>query len=292
MKSILVCNTGSDSISKINLLDYSVESLPLRFSEKQRGPQGLYTCNDNIYVTNSYDNSVSIINSNSFKEEASIYIGPSPSDIVYIDKKLYIACSESNTIVVYDLLEDRIILEIPIDMWPQKIALDEEKSLLFVSNLLSHNISVIDIKSNTIIRNILAGENPTKIRVSNNKKMLFICESCISEESNGFIEIYSLEDYKSIKRIEVGKYPVDMWEDNESLYISNLNDGTISVINLQSLKEVKRLFIGGMPKGIVKYEECLFIADYLNGRVLVIDLKNNKIKAITVGEEPNAMTLY
>ena len=46
-----------------------------------------------------------------------------------------------------------------------------------------------------------------------------------------------------------------------------------------------------MPKAIIKNKNDIFISDCMNGRVVKINLKERIIKNITVGREPNAMSL-
>jgi hypothetical protein len=50
--------------------------------------------------------------------------------------------------------------------------------------------------------------------------------------------------------------------------------------------------VGGMPKAITKEKEQIFVSDYLNGRIIILSLAGDNSKVITVGKEPNAMTLY
>ena len=47
-----------------------------------------------------------------------------------------------------------------------------------------------------------------------------------------------------------------------------------------------------MPRGIVKYNDILYVGDYLNGTLNIVDLKRDKKKVITIGKEPNAMTIF
>lgn len=292
MSSVIVCNTGSDSISKINTSDLSLENLPLDFEEKPIGPHGIYTVNNKIYTANNYNNSISIINGDTFKEEKSIYIGPYPNDIVILKDKLYITCGEGNALIIYDVIEEKILFEVPIGKWPHNIAAYNEAQMLFVSNLEGDSISVVDGIDNKVIKTITTLEYPTKVILSKDKSKLYVCESYIGEDTYGYVEVFSTRDLMSIKRIKVGKAPLDMWDDGKNLFVSNFSDGTISIIDTDTLKEVKKIYIGSMPKGIVKYENKLFIGDYLKGRLILLDLETEKIKVITIGKEPNAMTLY
>ena len=85
---------------------------------------------------------------------------------------------------------------------------------------------------------------------------------------------------------------IDLYEDDDYLYVSNFCDEYISIINLKTFTEENKCKINGMPRGIVKYNDTLYIGDYLNGTLNIVDLKMDKKKVITIGKEPNAMTIF
>lgn len=297
MDSLIVCNTGSDYISKISLLksldlDINYEEILLTMGERPFGPNGIYINNNMAYLANSYNNSISILNIDTLKEIDFIYIGGHPNDLIGYENNLYIICSESNSVVVYDMDEKRIILEIKTNNWPYNIELSKELGLIFITNFQSNNISVIDIISNNIIGELITLEYPTKVRVSKDGKLLYVCESYMGDENNGYIEVFDLITLKSLRKIEVGKVPIDIIEEENILYICNLIDGSITLLDKIKLIKINEIIVGGMPKSLVKYGDILYIGDYLNGRIICLDLRNNNTKAITVGKEPNAMTLY
>lgn len=292
MNYLIVCNTGSDTISKISLEDYSVKDIALGYFQGPYGPSGIFLENNLLYTANSYCNTVSVINLNSFKEESSLYVGAHPNDLIKYDNYLYIACSESNVVAVYDLNENRIILDIAINCWPHNMEMLKDKKIIFVSNFLSNNVSVIDIETNKVVGDINTFEYPTKIKISKDNKYLYVCESYMGNSLGGYIEIFDLKNYKAVTKIKVGQEPMDINEDLEELYVCNFGEGTVSVIDSNSFKEVKKIYIGGMPKAIIKEKESICVSDYLNGRIIILSLTEGNRKVITVGKEPNAMTLY
>lgn len=298
MNSLIICNTGNDSIIKIPLLkdkfniSYEVKELVLNKGEKPLGPTSICIKDNKGYITNSYSNSLSVIDVEEMVEEELIYVGANPNDLVRYENKIYIVCSESNTVVLYDIEEKRIILDIKVNSWPYNIEISETYKLLFITNFQSHNISIIDINTNKVVGELVTLEYPTKIKVSKDGKVLYVCESYMGDRSNGYIEIFSLITLKSLGKIEVGKVPIDIFEEENIIYISNLLDGSIFCIDIDTLKLIKEINIGSMPRGVIKLDNIIYVIDYLKGRLICVDLENNKTKVITVGKEPNAMTLY
>lgn len=288
---IIVCNTGSDSLSKINTENFDNQSIILSADESPLGPHGLSLYKDKILVANNYNNSISLINYKSFKEENNLYIGAHPNDIVAHDDIAYVSCGESNSVIIYDLINERINFEVPTGRFPHNMALEEEKHLIFVSNMGEASISVIDYINNKEIKRIKVEKTPIKINISKNKKYLYVCMSHLGYDKKGSIGIIELKTLELINKIQVGLSPVDLFEEDNYLYVSNLCDGSISIVNLKELKEEDNIIIGGMPRGIIKVKENIFVGDYLNGVLNVIGIENKKVKSIPIGTEPNAMIL-
>ena len=289
MQSICVCNTAGDSLSEINLSDYSLKKYSLDLGEKPVGPHSLVCYDDRLIIGNSYNNSISIFSLKEKKEKENIYIGPHPSDVKICDDKVYVVCSESNSIIEADINAGQIVTSIPVAEYPHNIEVDEESKIAYVSNLNSNLISVVDLDKKMLRSVIKTYENPTKIFLSKDKKMLYLCESYFGKDIEGYISIISTDNYKVIKRIRAGIEPVDFVVDDNKVYVTNSGEGTLSIIDLNKGREIKKIYIGGMVKSIIKIKNNIFIGDCMNGRVVKVNLKERIIKNITVGKEPSAM---
>jgi YVTN family beta-propeller protein len=291
MSYIVVCNTGSDSLNKINTENFNNQSIILSADESPFGPHGLSVYKDKILVANNYNNTISLIDYKTFKEEGSLYIGAHPNDIVANNGLAYVSCGESNSLIIYDMIDERVNFEIPTGRFPHNIVLEEEKNLIFITNMGEESISVIDYINNKEIKRIKVENTPIKISMSKNKKYLYVCISFLGSDKKGSIGIIDLNTLELVFKIQVGLSPVDLFEEDNYIYVSNLCDGSISIINLNKLTEENKIVIGGMPRGIIKFKENLFVGDYLNGKLNVIGMKDKEIKVIPLGKEPNAMTL-
>lgn len=291
MSYIILCNTGSDSLKKINTKSLRIESLALSIGESPFGPHGLSLYKDKILVANNYNNSISIIDYEKFKEEDNVYIGAHPNDIIAYEDIAYVSCGESNSLIIYDLINERINFEIPTGRFPHNIILFKERNLLFISNMGDDSISVIDYINNKEIKRIKVESTPIKITISESGKYLYVCMSYLGHDKNGSIGIIELKTLELVEKIVVGYCPVDLFENENCLYVSNLCDGTVSIINLNERQECDKIQVGGMPRGIIKVDEYIFVGDYLNGLLNIINVGDKKIKAISIGSEPNSMTL-
>ena len=205
--------------------------------------------------------------------------------------QVYTICGEANAVVAYDLNQNRMLWELKTGNWPHSIDYCDNKELLFVSNLEENCTKVINLENYQIVKTLLTPEYPTKVKVSNDNKSIYICESYLGSDDNGYLDIFSIETFNRVARIKVGTSPIDLFEDELNIYVSNFTEGSISIVDKNMFKVVKTIYIGGMPKGILKKDNKIYIGDYLKGRLIVVE--DNKLKKIiAIESEPNAMILF
>lgn len=105
---------------------------------------------DMIFVANSGDNTVSVIDPSNNTKVARIPVGNSPSAIGFDPKtdKIFVANSGSNTVSEIDGKNYKKIHNIPVGEAPSSIAVNSNMSLIYVANKLSKSISIINEKTN------------------------------------------------------------------------------------------------------------------------------------------------
>ncbi len=294
MNYLYVCNTSSDSISKVNLNEFKEESKIFLKSYNRNdriGPHGISLNNNRIIVANNYSNTVSILNMEKGVEESNYYIGVHCNDVVVFQNNAYIICGDLNNLIVFNLDKNEISAEIPCGNLPHSICLNKEKKLLLISNMQEDSITLIDCVNNESIKNIRVGAYPTKALFTVDGNYAVICESNIGADFRGSIAIMSLKNYKIISRITVGNSPVDMFCNERFCFVSNFGDGTISVIDVNCYREDKNIIVGGMPRGIIKYGDSVYIGDNYNNLLIKLNIMNEEKKYIPIGGEPTGMLI-
>ncbi|MBT9832666.1 hypothetical protein GPK36_12265 [Clostridium baratii] len=283
MNNMYVCNGKNNSISKINIEDMSFEKLYLGMNGRFNSPKDIEIEGEVLVVANGYENTISVLNMDEFKEIYCDYIGAKPVDAEIYENYAYILCNESNSILLYDLKNRRTILTIPSGNCPQNIAMDKERKKLFVTNLLDNSVSIIDMKENVNIDSIHTEKYPLRVKISKDKQFFFILESSLEENGEDYISIYKLDDFSLVKRLKSGYIPIDIYEDTDYFYILNIGDGTINKIDLKNKLEGQTISIGGIPDKIEKNNNSFFITDCSNKKVYVLDESLKKQKIITLG---------
>jgi YVTN family beta-propeller protein len=292
LRKLYVCNTSSDCISKVDLDSYIEEEKIYLDSEnlKRIGPHGIYVHENKIITANSYDNSISLVNMDSYETE-SYFTGMHCNDLSVYDNKVYVLCGDSDDILVFDLDKKHIVEAIPCGNLPHSIYICKKRNLIIVANMNSDSITIIDGAENGNSKSIRVGAYPTKAVITADGNYILVCESNIGMDSKGSISIISLKTFNVLYKIPVGNSPVDMYFNEKFCYVSNFGEGTVSIVDINNYKEIKKIEVGGMPRGILEDEKYLYVGDNYNNLLIRIDKTTENKKAIAIGGEPTGMAL-
>jgi YVTN family beta-propeller protein len=102
--------------------------------------------NDLVYATNSYNNSVSVIDPYVGKSVEDIKVGDYPYGIA-IDSSanlIYVSNRNDDTVSVINGTDNKLITNIPVGKVPTGIAVNSQTGLVYVANSASDSVSVID----------------------------------------------------------------------------------------------------------------------------------------------------
>lgn len=290
---IYICNTSSDYISKVNLRSFKEEiRIPLNLNKLTRiGPHDICEYKEKVLVANSYSNNLSIIDKAEDKEVEKYFIGMHCNGVRVFNDNAYIICGELNSLIVFNLIKNKIVEEIPCENFPHSINIHKQKERIVVSNMNSDSITLIDINDKESIMNIKVGTYPTRAVFTPNGRYILVCESNLGVSKSGAVSIVDADSLRLVNRIQVGSAPVDIFCDNENCYVSNFGDGTLSIVDIINGKETKRVKLGGMPRGIIRNGKNLYVGDSYNNLLIRYDIEKENKKAIVIGNEPTGMTL-
>lgn len=300
---LIVANTGSDSISIINIDNRSLsdtvhlsESMKVKDKTTSSGPYvgPHHICfkeNNIIYSANSYNNSVYKINIDTKETEDIVFVGSFPSHLALHNGFIYVTNSDSNSISVIEEKGFNVIENIPVGERPHDIKLDKLNNRLYISNNNGFSVDMIDLTLN-IEKKIDLKYNPVHVEIEDN--IMFV----LSPPSNGLLDsrlvIYSLEEEKTVNEIYVSGVIVDMiiLDNKDIAYVTNVEDGNLYEIDLLEYKIKSKYNIGGMPNNIIRKNDELFISDALYNRVVIFNYIQCRIVcSINVGIEPNGLII-
>ncbi len=139
-----------------------------------------------LFVSNWGDKTVSVVDVASLKVVKSIPVGFNPNDMVLApDGRLFVACSNENTVYVIDTRTLTVLETISVALTPKSpegstpnsLALDGKRKLLFVANADNNDVAVVDIhkrQTSTVAGFIPAGWYPSALVLAEAGQALYV----------------------------------------------------------------------------------------------------------------------
>lgn len=112
------------------------------------------------YITNSFDNSLSIIdtaNNTVAATIASVGLGPHGVAVSADGKRVYVANLDEQSVSVFDTTTATVATKIPVGLMPYGVAIDPTGSRVYVTNSGADTVSVINTATNAVSATINLG---------------------------------------------------------------------------------------------------------------------------------------
>lgn len=301
---LIVSNFFEDSISIIDLIQgKEVQKIKLygnghHFSSSQFGPYHIALDNRKnfLYVPNSWHNSISIIDLVSVKILDTVFVGSCPSQVVLCHKYkcIYVANTDSNSVSVLSMDKMSVILQLPTGEMPRSMAMTNDEEKIFVGNYGSGEITEILTKSNKKIKNHKVDCNPWHLRIDDSSELLYAVNYNNRSGDSGKVCIYETDTLKEIKRIHVGRTPIETISDNKNqyLYITDFDMDCVHIYDLKNHRYSDCIKVSVMPYGIEldNKDGRLFVTSVGRNTVDIIDIyKKTVVRSIPVGKEPTGI---
>ena len=296
-------NNGDNNLSVIKVLDNSDAGI----IGLEAGPYGVAKDEDNVYVTNSSDGTVSIISIVYSALIKSFNVGNSPRGVAVSSDGLfiYVANNSDDTLSIIDI-SNNSQSTIDVGDGPLGAAMSPDDAYLYVTNNLDNSLSIISLDSNELFVTLsnhyyidyyndtddIAFDEPYGVTVSPDGYYVFVVNSgnntlsvlytgvIYSEDDDFDWDDYDPDDdeegpYGLYEPIEVGNDPrcVAISPDQGYAYVTNYSDNTVSVIDLSDFEVTNTISVGEGPYGIsiAPSGDFLYVVNRLSGTVSVID---------------------
>jgi YVTN family beta-propeller protein len=146
----------------------------------------LYGKNGKVYVANYSGNSLSVLNASGAtltlaKVVPTSDISPSatqPRALALTGNTLFVACSGSNEVLVFDTTSETFTKSIQVGNRPFNLEFNLNESELFVANFGANSISVIDLTKQETIQTLTVGIAPAATRLNESGTLLFVSNYC------------------------------------------------------------------------------------------------------------------
>lgn len=291
-RRILTGNIGDDTISIIDLnnLDKGQKICLAKDSHKRLGPWDMVMKNDkDLYILNSFDESLMTLNLESFNATNLRKLGRSPICIRRYKSMIYILNCDSNSLSILNEADLMLLEEIPLNEKPSDIQIDDIRSQAYIVSTNGSSISRMNLKDNSLTTFSIEGQ-PFRLYLDNSKVYV------LSYVNNGLTNYSSISildaNDKVLKEYKIKGNYMDLALYNGGIFMTNPEDGYLYEFSTIKRKLKRRLHLGGMPNKLIIDGSFFYISDMINNLVFVVDIINNRIiKRINVGKEPQGLLL-
>jgi YVTN family beta-propeller protein len=249
------------------------------------------------YVTNPYNNVVSLVDLATASVLGTIVVGHSPSDVVAnpARNEAYCINRDSGSVSVIDSNEtdpgSAVIGSFTTASSPERGLVSPDGRYLFASCVGGDSITVIDLDTGSQITQspIAVGTDPSGMAVANNK--LYVANTWDNNVSVIDIDPGSATRWTKLAyNIPVQNSPSDMASRTDGVYVYVANSGSesISVINTPTDTVVATLSVGDYPNRVATSEGVLYITNFTGSNVSMVNANSNQVLSSTfsVGNYP------
>jgi YVTN family beta-propeller protein len=253
-------------------------------------PDGRYA-----YVTNSRDDTVTVLNLFRFVVEGSpVAVGNNPFDVAVTTdgSRLYVSNRDDDTIGVIQLSDRTQMQEIEVGNTPLGILLGSDNARLYVAESGSNTVSVIDTGTNEIDATVSVGSRPYGLAIDRQENRLFV-----SNRVSDVLSVLDADDLALLETVGTDFTPTRMavTPDGSFLLVAASESNVVDIIRLSDLGVEGGVVVGSAPRDVAITPDGRF-AYVTNGGtddITIINLDDFSIEesSLSVGESPRGVAV-
>ena len=284
------------SVINLEEKNYSIKNITVG-----RGPTDIEFNSDLnvVYVINSKDSSVSVINGTTNQEIEKIKVGQNATGIeVNPDENMiYVTNWGGDSVSVINGTTNQEIEKIKVGQNPAGIEVNPDKNMIYVTNWKGNSVSVINGSSNMVVATLNVEQKPSNVGINFKENRLYVSNS----EGNIFVRAIDLKDRLSttiLSQIPAGIYPNEIAigianNKTKMVYVTNTNSNSVSVIDATTNLLKRIVPVGQKPNDIIFNEKTreLYVSNSLSNTLSVIDTKTEKVEYTinSTGKNPHGL---
>ena len=262
-----------------------------------------------VLVTNSGDDTVSVISPATHEEEAIIPVGENPRSIVLNQDRTraYVTNALSNSISIIDIASNQVTATIEnVGDIPSGLAFVPDGSKLYVVTGGSNSVSVIDPAAMRVVSTIPVGAEPAEIAINEAGTRAYV-----TNFGGNTVSVINLDTDTVIATIPVDREPngIAVRPGDAQVYVVNFRENTVSIIDTSTNQVTRTLTresdeggIGLLPQKVIFSADGqrAFISNSLDFTVSILDAETgDSLEDLFVGVEafntvlnqPNGMAI-
>lgn len=248
----------------------------------------------NAFITNTSDNTVSIIDVPSGTVIGAVPVDSEPQGVTVAANgtTVYVSNLFGPNISVIDAsrFPQAVTATIPTGQFPPSVGLSPNGATLYVSNGLASTpqLSLFTVGSNVPTANVPLPGTPAGLAVAPDGNHVYVANGT----TTGLVSVVATSNNTIATSIEVGANPdgIAITPNGAKAYVTQFNtSGTVTVINTATNTVAKTIPVGGSPIGVAITPDGTkaYVTDLNDNNVAVIDTATDTVTAaIPVGQGP------
>jgi YVTN family beta-propeller protein len=266
----------------------TVERIVVAAIDVGDGPYDLALSPDGtrVYVTNAFDDTVSVIDAATNTVTATIGVGEGPTGVAVSPDgaTAYVTGSNDTVVSVIDTATNTVTATITAGS-STGAAVSPDGATAYVVEQFGDSVLVIDTATNTVTATIAVGADPTEVAVSPDGSTVYV-----TNFGPDTVSVIDTATNTVTSTIAVGGSPLDVAvsPDGTLAYVTK-GDGTVSVIDTATNTVIASVDVDADPTGVAFSPDgaTAYVTNRVDGTVSVIDTATSTVTAtITVGVEP------
>ncbi len=275
-------NSNNANANKVSIIDTSTDKFIDTVSVGKKPLAITYNpSNNNIYVANTFSDTVSVIDTlrnNNIISNINVghFPGNSSSGFAYNlrNGNIYVANIGSDSVSEIDRSTNAAVNTFKQLFNPAGIAYDPVNGHVYVTNKEANTVSVIDtLRNNKVIASIPVDKSPSAIIFDSVNGHVYVANTG-SDNSKDTLSVIDTSTNKVVATIPVGNGPNGITFDSSSrrIYVTNTFSNNVSVIDDSKNKVITTITVGTNPYGIVynTSNHHVYVANHGSNSISVI----------------------
>lgn len=231
---------------------------------------GTTLATDKVYVANEGADTVSVIDTTSFKTLASVRVGKMPHNVqVSPDGKFawvtnngetdpvadasvhkgmaqgaHAAMAQPGAVWVIDTSTNAVVAQVTVGMHPAHVVVSPDGRFAYVTNGGDNTVSVIDTAARNLVATIPVGLFPHGLRISPDGKEIYVANL-----KGGTVSIIDTASQKDVVQVPVGKGPAQtgFTPDGRFAFVSLSQENAVAMIDPATRKVIRKVAVGSVP---------------------------------------------
>jgi YVTN family beta-propeller protein len=240
------------------------------------------------YITNRFDNTVSVIDTTTNTLVDTIAVGEAPGGVAInpAGTRVYVANLLDDTVLSIDTATNTVEATITTGDQPNGMAVNPAGTRVYVANEEGDTVSVIDTATNSVLDTFTVGNNPLGVTVNPAGSSVYV-----ANRDDNTVSVIDTATNTVLATIPVGVGPggVAVNPAGTRVYVANQFDNTVSVIDTATNIAVATISAGNGSGGVAVHPAGthVYVGNFNDNTVSVIDtVTNSVLDTVMVGNKP------